>query len=226
MSIPVTCPNCHARFKVSEKFAGQTGPCPKCKKPIRVPEKTEEVVIHAPDDFGPKDASGRGVLKPLEREETAVSPVMIAVIVAVVLVTLVVAFLVGRMYAETTDGVPAWMLGLGAAVLGPPLAAAGYAMLRDPELEPHRGVSLWVRCLICGLIYAVLWGAYGFVKGGLFEGEIEVFHLVFIAPVMVAAGAVAGLACLELDFTSGALHFGMYLTVTGLLRLLMGMPVY
>jgi hypothetical protein len=226
MSIPVTCPSCHSRFKVSEKFAGQTGPCPKCKKPIRVPAKSEEVVIHAAEEFGPKDQSGRAVLKPLEREETEASPVTIAGIVGAVLVTLVVAFVVGRMYADATDGVPAWVLGLGAALLGPPLAAAGYAMLRDAELAPHRGASLWIRCLICGLIYAALWGAYGFVKGNLFEGELEVFHLVFIAPVMVAAGAVAGWACLELDFTSGALHFAMYLLITGLLRLLMGLSVY
>ena len=226
MPIPVTCPSCHARFKVSEKFAGQTGPCPKCKKPIRVPEASEEVVIHAPDDFGPKDASGRGVLKPLEREETAASPVMIVGIVAAVLVTLIVAFVVGRMYADAPDGVPVAWLAAGAVVLGPPLALAAYAMLRDQELEPHRGASLWMRCLVCGLIYALLWGVYAFVKMQLFEGEVEVFQLVFIAPALVAAGGIAGLACLELDYTSGCLHYGIYLLVTGLLRLLMGLPPY
>src|SRR5262245_45294811 len=114
MPIQVTCPNCHARFNVSDKYARQTGPCPKCKQPIRVPAKTEEVVIHAPDDFGPKDAKGRGVLKPLERQETAVSPVLIAGIVAAVVGTLVVAFVTGRAYRGSPEGVPAWILGLGA----------------------------------------------------------------------------------------------------------------
>jgi hypothetical protein len=226
MPISVTCPSCHARFKVSEKFAGQTGPCPKCKKPIRVPTPSEEVLIHAPEEFGPTDTSGRAVLKPLEREETDASPVMIAAMVAAVLVTLLVSFIVGRMYADSLDGMPAWLLGAGAVLLGPPLAAAGYAMLRDPELAPHRGASLWIRSLVCGLIYAALWGAFAFVKWNLFEGELEIFHLTFIAPVMVVAGAVAGLACLELDFTSGGLHFGIYLVITGLLRLLMGLSVY
>jgi hypothetical protein len=226
MPISVICPSCHARFKVSEKFAGQTGPCPKCKQPIRIPKPSEEVVIHAPEEFGPKDATGRPVLKPLEREETAVSPVMIAGLVAAGLGTLLVAFIVGRMYGDATDGVPSWLLACGAVLLGPPIAAAGYAMLRDPELAPHRGASLWMRSLICGLIYAAIWGAYAYIKWTLFEGEVELFHLTFIAPVMVVAGAVAGLACLELDFTSGALHFGIFLVITGLLRLLMGMPVY
>ena len=69
MPINVTCPNCQTRFKVSDKFAGQTGPCPKCKSPIKIPKKEEEVVIHSPDEFGPKDTSGRAVLKPLERQE-------------------------------------------------------------------------------------------------------------------------------------------------------------
>ncbi|MDG2382052.1 MAG: hypothetical protein P8N76_10300 [Pirellulaceae bacterium] len=220
MSIQVTCPSCHARFNVSDKFAGQTGPCPKCKKPIRVPEKEEEVVVHAPDEFGPKDGSGRAVLKPVERSESQITPVMIALIAAFCLVVLIVAFLLGR----SDGGVSIFVLGIGAVLLGPPVAFAGYGLLRDHELEPHRGVSLMIRCLVCGLIYAALWGVFFYFKGSLLEGEVELFHLMFIAPPMIAAGAVAGLACLELDFISGALHYGLYLLVTILLRLLMGLP--
>lgn len=226
MAISVTCPNCRARFQVSEKFAGQTGPCPKCKQSIRVPDKTEEVVIHAPDNFGPKDASGRATLKPLEREDTAASPVMIAGIVAACVVILVVAFFVGRGYSDSEAGVPPLLLGVGAALLGPPLAVAGYGLLRDSELEPHRGASLWIRATICGLVYAALWGAYYVVKWQLFEGELEMFHLVFIGPALAAAGGVAGMASMELDYTNGVMHYALYLLVTGLLRLLMGMPVY
>lgn len=222
MSIPVICPSCHARFNVSDKFAGQTGPCPKCKEPIRVPEKEEEVIIHAPDQFGPKDSSGRSVLKPVERSETKITPVMIVGIVAACLGVLVVAFVLGR----SEGGVSIYVLGIGAVLLGPPVAFAGYGLLRDQELEPHRGAALMVRCLICGLIYAALWGVYFFVKGSLLEGDVELFHLLFIAPPMIAAGAFAGLACLELDFFSGALHYCLYLLVTVLLRLLMGLPPF
>ena len=117
MSIPVTCPHCHKRFKVSEKFAGQTGPCPSCKQPIKVPEKEEEVVIHAPEEFGPKDASGQAVLKPVEREETKITPVMIVAIIAACLGTIAVVFFLGRSF----DGeVPVWILGIGAVLFGPP----------------------------------------------------------------------------------------------------------
>ncbi len=226
MPIQVTCPSCHARFKVSEKFAGQTGPCPKCKNKIRIPLASEEVVIHADEDFGPKDASGRGVLKPVEREETAASPVAIVGIVAACLVVLIVTFVLGRAYRDSGDGVPLVFLGVGAALLGPPLAVAGYGLLRDQELAPFRGASLWMRATVCGLVYAALWAAYWYVKSQLFEGEIEIFQLVFIGPALVAAGGVASLASLELDYTSGMLHYGLYLLVTGMLRLLVGLPIY
>ena len=73
MPIQVTCPGCHARFKVSDKFAGQTGPCPKCKKPITIPKKEDEVVIHAPEAYGPKGVDGTATLKPIERKESSAS---------------------------------------------------------------------------------------------------------------------------------------------------------
>jgi hypothetical protein len=222
MPISVTCPGCHSRFNVSDKFAGQTGPCPKCKQPIRVPAKSEEVVIHAPEEFGPKDATGRAVLKPMERQETAASPVAIAGIAAAVLATVVVAFVVGRMYANSPTGVPAWLLGFGAALLGPPIAVGAYGLMRDTELEPHRGPALWLRSLVCGLIYAALWGVFAVAQTQLFDGQVEIFHLVFIAPVLIVAGGVTSMASLELDFTSGAIHYGIYLLVTCLLRLVMG----
>ena len=225
MPISVTCPSCHARFKVSEKFAGQTGPCPKCKKPIKIPDPSEEVVIHAPEEFGPTDASGRPALKPLEREATAISMVAVAVVVAVCVVTLVAAVGVRMTYSDT-EQIPLWLLGLGAFVLGTPLAIAGYWLLRDQELEPHRGAALWLRAAVCGTVYAILWGVYWYLKSSLFENEVEMFHLVFLGPGFVAAGAVAGLASLELDFTSGAMHYGIFLLVTCLLRLVVGLPVY
>ncbi len=77
MSIQITCQKCHKRFKVSEKFAGKSGPCPNCKATIRVPEKSEEIVIHAPENLGPRNASGQAVLKPIEREEVQATPVAV-----------------------------------------------------------------------------------------------------------------------------------------------------
>src|SRR3954467_12063408 len=37
MPIPYTCPHGGKQFSVAEQFAGQTGPCAACGKPITVP---------------------------------------------------------------------------------------------------------------------------------------------------------------------------------------------
>ena len=134
MAINITCPGCHVRFKVSDKFAGQKGPCPKCKTQIQIPKKSEEVVIHTPAEFqGVTDAKGRSVLKPIARKYPKITPVMIAAVagsaVFVVLFSLALRFM-----CDPATGAPMAILGLGSLVLGPPLALAGYTLLRDDEL--------------------------------------------------------------------------------------------
>ena len=54
MAINVVCPGCRSRFAVSEKFAGKTGPCPKCKQPIVIPTPAaKDVVVHEPEPAQP-----------------------------------------------------------------------------------------------------------------------------------------------------------------------------
>ena len=92
MAITVLCPSCHARFAVHEKFAGKEGPCPKCKATIKVPAAADEVKVHAPEEYGgAKDAKGRAVLKPLERVEAKVQPVMVVGVAMAVVLAFVVA---------------------------------------------------------------------------------------------------------------------------------------
>src|SRR5262249_8192152 len=160
MAIDVTCPSCHTRFQVSDKFAGKSGPCPKCKKTIKVPEKKDEVVIHAPEVSGPKDSAGRAVLKPLTRKEVLLSAPVIAGIVGAVLLVLLAAFGLRLTYHGK---VPWQIMSLGAVLLGPTLAFAGYTFLRDDELDPFRGREVLLRSLACGLAFAAIWGAYWFV---------------------------------------------------------------
>ncbi len=72
MAILVVCPGCKKSFNVDDKFAGKTGPCPKCKTKITIPEKKAEVKIHAPDEFsgGGKGVTGKLVLKPIARRRS------------------------------------------------------------------------------------------------------------------------------------------------------------
>ena len=149
MPIQVTCANCLKRFQVSDKFAGKSGACPNCKKEIRVPDKSEEVVIHAPDDDAPKDRTGRSVLKPLMREETDVTRKGLFVTIGAIVGAIVVAVIL-RFAFPTDESIPAWLrllvIGLLAA---PPLVWSGYSFVREQELEPYTGVEL--RCLPAGV---------------------------------------------------------------------------
>lgn len=221
MPISVTCPNpkCLKRFTVADAHAGKTGACPNCKGPIKIPDKSEEVIIHAPESFGPKDASGRAVLKPIERQEFKLTPVALATSAGVVLVMFALAFLVGR-----AAGPHPWLMGLGALVVAVPVSYAGYGFLRNDELGAHEGGELWLRVSACAVVYALLWGGYALVSNYVLGGRSpELFQLAFIAPVFVGLGGAAALAALELDYTNGCLHYAFYLLVTILLRMTMGL---
>jgi hypothetical protein len=221
MPISVVCPGCKTRFSVGDKFAGLKGPCPKCKAVITIPQApTEEVKVHVPEQFasGGKDTKGRAVLKPIARVETKVQPVVAVGIVGAVLVTLGLAFVLGKM---VTNKVPIVIAGL--AIISAPLAVAGYTFLRDDELEPYRGRSLYLRAGLCGLAYAALWGAYWPLPTyGIITGEA--WQWVFIAPIFIAIGAAVAWSTLDLDFGSSAMHYCFYLLVCLLLRFALGLP--
>jgi len=225
MPIQVICPGCHARFKVSDKFSGQTGPCPKCKKPITIPKLEEQVVVHAPESYGPKGVDGTATLKPIARKEAKASIALVVGLVAAALIVVAAAFALGR----TFEGdIPKPLLGAGALLLAPPLVLAGYSFLRNQELAPYIGRPLAVRVAICAVVYACLWGLHWYVRTMVVgpEGSFELFHLVYFLPLLVVPGATAAMATLDLDSISAGLHFGFYLLVTVLLRLLMGLPPF
>ena len=223
MSITITCPGCLKRFKVSDKFAGKKGPCPQCKTVIQIPTKEEDVVVHAPETKGPSGASGRPVLKPIEREESKVSPALIAIGAVVALAVLAVAWI---MRSPDGDIAPP-ILWIGAIGIAPALVWLGYATFRDAELEPYRGRHLWTRIGICAAVYAGLWGVYALIVGYLFPGDtLEIYQLLFIVPPILIVGAVCAYACLDLQFSVALIHYGLYLAVTVMLRLVLGMNAF
>lgn len=227
MPIQVTCTGCHTRFQVSEKFAGRKGPCPKCKTVITIPSEKDKVVVHAPDEYGPaKDAAGRPVLKPISRTDMKVSPVVLTGIIGGVFVTFLAALIIGWGRDVKENPVPTPILAFGALALAAPLALGGYQFLRDDELEPFRGMSLYVRVGICAVVYAVLWGAWSLLRYLWFgpNADLELLQYCIVLPPLVAAGGLAAFACFDLEYMSGVFHYGFYLAVTVLLRLAMHMP--
>jgi hypothetical protein len=227
MAIDVTCAACKTRFQVSDKFAGQSGPCPKCKAIIKVPDKKEQVVIHAPEVSGPTDSKGVAVLKPLTRKEVSLQAPQIAIIVGSLLVVLIVSVVLRVQFPG--GKVPPPITILGAILLGPAIAFAGYTFLRDDELEPFSGTEVALRSLACGLAWAAIWGAFwlGFAYWydwkPLPTGEPNWQIMAAVVPAMIALGAFASQASFELEITTGALHYAIYLGVTVILRLIMGL---
>ncbi len=163
MPLNIVCPGCKKRFTVSEKFAGQKGPCPKCKAEIEIPALEDQVVVHAPESETLKDSKGRSVSKPILREEMKFSPKVAIGVGVVVLVVLILAFILRR--GPDSDPIPNIIPFLGAVLFAPPLVFAGYTFLRNDELEPYRGKDLWIRVSACAASYGELIGT-SLITGG------------------------------------------------------------
>lgn len=230
MPIHVICPTCHARFKVGDQHAGKTGACPKCKGQIQIPAAGEEVVIHTPEmEAGAKDATGRNVLKPIRRKEAKFSLNTTLAAVGGVLLALAIAFTAGRVTLDSSQLTA--FLAVGAVLLGPPLAYAGYSFLRDDEKIPFVEKDLLVRCLGAGLAYAAAWGAYWWVKYQLHGSNseltepLELFQLgVLMIPVLVV-GVLTAFVAFDFDPLTAFFHFALYFGTTVLLRFIMGLDL-
>lgn len=227
MPISVICPKCHTRFKVGDQHAGKTGPCPKCKNPIKIPEAGDEVVIHAPEsEAGATDATGKNVLKPLKRKETKFSLNITVATVGLVLLSIAIAWMMGR---NDLGENRFWVLAGGAILLGPLLSYAGYTFLRDDELGVFDNTSAIVRSIACGLVYALLWGVYLFLGSQVFGDEafeqgLEMVQIVGLGAVAMGIGTFAAFVSFDFEPITGFFHYMLYLLVTIGLRFVMGLP--
>ncbi|MDH3716910.1 MAG: hypothetical protein OES79_02200 [Planctomycetota bacterium] len=222
MAIIVVCRNCHKRFKVSDQFAGQKGPCPSCKSVIQVPTKDEEVQIHTPEhsEEGVRGRTGELLLEPIAREHVSF-PLWAWIAIGV---SALVALIVAWSLSGADESTKRFMAGLGAILLAPPLVIAGYTFLRNDELEPYRGLWLWVRTGICAAVYILIWAVYGYLIP--VEWTDELWKWAFLGPLFGVAGAVAAFACFDLDMANGFFHFALYVGVTMLLGLIMGLNMF
>jgi hypothetical protein len=218
MPISVTCGNCKTRFSVSEKFAGQTGPCPKCKKPLAVP-KADAVQIHEPDAPTATSAGGQFPTKPIPKRDKPVSTGSLLLSGGVALASFAGALAARFVFAP--EGAPAWLQGGTAFVVAIPSVLIGYAMVRNRDLEPYTGRGLLLRSLICATVYAALWGVHAILPP---EFTQEMWQWLFIGPMFFGVGALAALASLELDWGTATAHFSLYVLVTVTLRWLAGFP--
>lgn len=217
MAILVVCPSCTSRFTVSDQFAGRTGPCPKCKKPITVPTpEAQAVTIHEPEPVG-AGPGGKSFTVPFKSLDRPVGP-MAFVAGGICAVLLLLAAWLYRWAAGEPP--PAWVALTVAFLVGIPGAAIGYAALRNRELEAYRGSALLLRCLACAAVYAALWAVRTIFLGP--EATQYMWQWMYIAPVFVLPGALAALVAFDLDWGEAAAHFSFYVVFTALLRWLAG----
>lgn len=218
-TIRIVCPGCHKRFSVSERFAGQTGPCPNCKTEIKIPGKGEEVKVHDPSKIKLGDKAGRHALpKPILREEVVFDPTIAGWIAGAVVAVLLVTWVLG--WANLFQN--PLIVAIGLLLVTPPLVIAGYWFLRSQdELLPYRGKSLYLRAGLCSLIYAALWGVFVYVSDLALTGDLWTWA--FVAPPFFVAGAFVPLLCFDFEFGNGFFHYCFYVFVTVLLRALAGL---
>jgi len=219
MAIQVLCSGCGSRFSVSDQFAGRTGPCPKCKKPLTVPTPAvKAVTIHEPEPATPTAPGQRPVTVPFKRVEKPASARTWWLTAGGAVALLGAAWIVGRMTRPV--GPPAWLLIAAAFLVAVPCVLLAYVALRERELEPYRGRSLAIRALICAAVYAALWAIKGMLPADM---TTEMWQWVFLGPLFVAPGALAALAALDLEWGPATAHFSFYVLVTALLRWLVGL---
>jgi hypothetical protein len=224
MPIPVTCPGCLARFTVSDKFAGKQGPCPKCKQVITVPDKSQEVVIHAPESSGPKDSAGRPVLKPIRRIEFDPSTLQIALASTVAVVCLIGAIVLRSM----AQSPPTWILVIAAIALAYPLASMGYTFFKDDELGGYIGKERWIRLGICAAVFAGTWGLYtllAYYFGNKTLADVETLQMAIFLALMFGLGIAVSIGACELEVGQSFLHYAIYFVATLLLALIAGVEL-
>ncbi len=228
MPIPVICPGCKARFNVSDQFAGRTGPCPKCKAPIKIPKPAaQSVTIHEPDaPVASSAGTGKAPTAPIKRRDKPVRVSALVWAAAGALACMGGAAVLPLVFPPTSGGestIPPWLLLAGAFVVAVPSVMLGYAAVRNRELEPWRGWEFTKRALACAAVYAVLWGLRGLLPP---DQTAEMWNWFYLGPLFVAAGGLAAFAALDLDWGNAMVHFSFYVLFSALLRSLAGLTPF
>lgn len=225
MAITVTCPGCHKKFVVSDKFAGKSGPCKYCKTIIHIPNevpKAEKVVIHGGESFssGGRNAKGKLVLKPLERDVKKFNQIRAIVIALGIIGTLIVTIILGKVFDLNKN----WLIAAaGLCVVTPVIVAGLYPVLKKDEmLESIHGFELYWRTAVISLVYVGMWGTITYL---MFTRTLTPQTPVMwgiCATALAFFGAFMCMCFFELDWGAAAIHTLAFMGVTLFLRYLAG----
>lgn len=225
MAITVTCPGCHKKFVVSEKFAGKSGPCKYCKTIIHIPNEVpaaEKVVIHGGQTFssGGKNAQGKLVLKPLERGVKKFDRVRAIIITAGILGALLATFVLGKVFNLNENFLIA---AAGLCVVTPLIVGGLYPLVKKDEmLESIHGFDFYWRTGVISVVYAGMWGALSYLMylGTLSSQTPTMWAICSIA--LVLFGIFMCMCFYELEWGNAAFHTLAFVCATLFLRYLAG----
>jgi hypothetical protein len=221
MAISVVCSTCQARFKVSDKFAGQTGPCPKCKNPIKIPKASSDVTIHDPTEATASPNVGHMPTSPIVFKQESFSRVALTLVFSAGVLLFLAAYVAGKIF-EIEPGrieIPIFLQAVTAVLVAIPCVKIGYTVMRDKELEPYRGQQLAIRVLICSVAYASLW----LVRGMIGIENPEIWQWLFLAPVFLFAGGLTAVVSFDLDWSVAVSHYSLYVVLIALVRYISGL---
>jgi len=205
MLVNVVCPGCLKRFRVSARFAGKKGPCPKCGTTMLIPVDVIEIR---------KEKNS-----PIQRQDLVFEPIQIKYSALGVLGILLLTFLFGCIPMYDTLRAVLGILGLCAVAF--PLALFGYHVLRDrDELFSFSGEELYRRVGIVSAGYILLWLGFESFLAAI-RAEVIISCLYFAAFAVLATLLVCPI--LEFKLPDAFLHYCTFAFAVIFLRFLLGL---
>ena len=152
---------------------------------------------------------------------------MFSVILGGVLVVVLLAALLRGAVLEN------WLVPIIATVLlGPPCAWAGYAFLRDAELEPYRRSrtldsrdGLWAGfCAAVGSLPVHVGEQLFADKVFQTTLQLDTYQMFIVVAIVLGLGTFAGYVAFDLEPISAFFNFALFFTITILLRFVVDLP--
>ncbi len=219
MAINVICPGCMKRFQVSDRFAGQKGPCPSCNTIINIPKAA--IKIHGAEEFeaGGRSATGKLLLKPLARVVEDFHPLKAAFAVVGTLLVLLLTVAIGFFSISTTTLNIIGLIGL--LCVSFPICLFCYQILRNrEELFVMTGMDLHKMIALTAGIYVVLWFS---LEALLWYTDTSGWPVLIWFLPMLFFGMLAAHVVLDIDLGNAFLHCLVFSLAVVILRGLVGL---
>ncbi|MDR3233792.1 MAG: hypothetical protein LBT46_09055 [Planctomycetaceae bacterium] len=218
MSLNVVCPGCLKRFQVSDRFAGQKGPCPVCKTVIQIPKAPVKIQGLQGVGYGGTKAD-RPFLKPLERIVPDFDVQNASWYAVAAFCIFLAAFFVGCI--SMPQGVRSGIAFFGLILLAFPLSLFGFQVMRNKEqLFIYTGWDLYRRTGIAALGYVLLWLIFEYFLQ--YSNAFGVISVLYFA-VFACFGMFMTALILDIPPGNALMHFFVFAVPVVLLRCTSGL---